>query len=149
MLMRLSCRIDELLHAIAFGKTGGRGAAAFDGVEKYFRQSGYRRDAAIGILCVDGIIGRHTNERRVEITMADWLSDKVPGSLDIEAPRRDLRDVWIEAFIGYSQACYEACSKITTLYTGNQVMQLRDGAPRDRAPPAPAPRAALRPRAST
>jgi hypothetical protein len=35
--MRLSCRIDGLLHAIAFGKTGGGGAAAFNGVEKYFR----------------------------------------------------------------------------------------------------------------
>jgi glycosyltransferase involved in cell wall biosynthesis len=82
-----------------------------------------------GLLTEHGI---YTNERRVEITMADWLSDKVPGALDLEAPRRDLRDVWIEAFIGYSQACYEACNKITTLYTGNQIMQLRDGAPRDR-----------------
>jgi glycosyltransferase involved in cell wall biosynthesis len=82
-----------------------------------------------GLLTEHGI---YTNERRVEITMADWLSDKVPGSLDIEERRYDLRDVWIEAFTGYSQACYEACNKITTLYSGNQVMQLRDGAPQDR-----------------
>lgn len=64
--------------------------------------------------------------------MADWLADKVPGTLDIEQRRRDLRDVWIEAFIGYSRTCYEACDRITTLYAGNQVMQLRDGAPADR-----------------
>jgi polysaccharide biosynthesis protein PelF len=82
-----------------------------------------------GLLTEHGI---YTNERRVEIAMASWLGDKVPGSLDIEARRRDLRDVWIEAFIGYSRTCYEACDRITTLYTGNQVMQLRDGAPADR-----------------
>ena len=82
-----------------------------------------------GLLTEHGI---YTNERRVEIAMASWLGDKVPRSLDIEARRRDLRDVWIEAFIGYSRTCYEACDRITTLYTGNQVMQLRDGAPADR-----------------
>ncbi len=82
-----------------------------------------------GLLTEHGI---YTNERRVEIAMADWLADKIPGSLGIEERRRDLRDVWIEAFIGYSRTCYEACDKITTLYTGNQVLQLRDGAPPDR-----------------
>jgi polysaccharide biosynthesis protein PelF len=82
-----------------------------------------------GLLTEHGI---YTNERRVEIAMADWLADKIPASLGIEARRRDLRDVWIEAFIGYSQVCYGACDKITTLYTGNQVLQLRDGAPPDR-----------------
>ena len=82
-----------------------------------------------GLLTEHGI---YTNERRVEIVMAHWLADKIPGSLDIEDRRRDLRDVWIEAFIGYSRTCYEACDRITTLYTGNQVMQLRDGAPADR-----------------
>jgi glycosyltransferase involved in cell wall biosynthesis len=79
-----------------------------------------------GLLTEHGI---YTNERRVEIAMADWLADKIPSSLAIEARRRDLRDVWIEAFIAYSQVCYAACDKITTLYTGNQVLQLRDGAP--------------------
>jgi glycosyltransferase involved in cell wall biosynthesis len=78
-----------------------------------------------GLLTEHGI---YTNERRVEIAMADWLADKIPGSLAIEARRRDLRDVWIEAFTGYSQVCYGACDRITTLYTGNQVLQLRDGA---------------------
>jgi glycosyltransferase involved in cell wall biosynthesis len=82
-----------------------------------------------GLLTEHGI---YTNERRVEIVMARWLGDKISGSLNIEDRRRDLRDVWIDVFIGYSRTCYEACDKITTLYTGNQVMQLRDGAPADR-----------------
>lgn len=82
-----------------------------------------------GLLTEHGI---YTNERRVEIAMADWLADKLPGSLDIEGRRRDLRDVWIDAFTGYSRACYEAGSRITTLYTGNQILQIRDGAPEDK-----------------
>jgi polysaccharide biosynthesis protein PelF len=79
-----------------------------------------------GILTEHGI---YTNERRVEIAMADWLSDQLPSSLDIEGRRRDLRDVWIDAFAGYARTCYEACSRITTLYGGNQILQSRDGAP--------------------
>ena len=82
-----------------------------------------------GLLTEHGI---YTNERRVEIAMADWLTDQLPASFDLETRRRDLRDVWIDAFIGYSHACYEACSTVTTLYTGNQVLQRRDGAPADR-----------------
>jgi polysaccharide biosynthesis protein PelF len=82
-----------------------------------------------GLLTEHGI---YTNERRVEVALADWLADQCLGSLDIEARRRDLRDVWIDAFTGYSRTCYEACEAITTLYTGNQIMQLRDGAPPDR-----------------
>ncbi len=82
-----------------------------------------------GLLTEHGI---YTNERRVEIAMADWLTDKLPATLDLDKRRRDLRDVWIEAFIGYSQSCYQSCSRITTLYAGNQQLQLRDGAPADR-----------------
>ena len=64
--------------------------------------------------------------------MATWLSDQLPSSLDIEGGRRDLRNVWIDAFSGYARTCYEACSRITTLYEGNQILQSRDGAPADR-----------------
>jgi glycosyltransferase involved in cell wall biosynthesis len=76
--------------------------------------------------------GIYTNERRIEITMADWLTENLPASLNVENRRRDLRDVWAQAFQAYSRVCYEACDRITTLYTGNQVLQLRDGAPQDR-----------------
>jgi polysaccharide biosynthesis protein PelF len=82
-----------------------------------------------GILTEHGI---YTNERRVEIAMADWLADKLPASLDIEGRRPDLRDIWIRAFTGYARVCYDACSRIVTLYEGNQVLQRRDGAAADR-----------------
>ena len=76
--------------------------------------------------------GIYTNERRIEIAMAEWLNDRTAPSLDIEKRRRDLRDVWLDAFIGYSRTCYEFSSRIVTLYSGNQVMQQRDGAPAER-----------------
>jgi glycosyltransferase involved in cell wall biosynthesis len=72
--------------------------------------------------------GIYTNERRVEIAMAEWLNDRMPFSLNIDKSRRDLRDLWIDAFVGYSRACYEACTHIVTLYGGNQDLQRRDGA---------------------
>ena len=82
-----------------------------------------------GLLTEHGI---YTNERRVEIEMAEWLSDGPPTWLNLEDRRPDLRNVWVDAFIGYSRACYEASSRIVTLYTGNQQLQRRDGAPPDR-----------------
>lgn len=82
-----------------------------------------------GLLTEHGI---YTNERRIEISMADWLAEPGRGSLGIEKRRRSLRDVWLDAFIGYSRTCYEACSRIITLYSGNQPLQLRDGAPAER-----------------
>jgi polysaccharide biosynthesis protein PelF len=82
-----------------------------------------------GLLTEHGI---YTNERRVEIAMADWLGDELPDSLELEGRPLGLRDVWINAFTGYARTCYEACSRITTLYAGNQVLQVRDGAPADR-----------------
>jgi glycosyltransferase involved in cell wall biosynthesis len=82
-----------------------------------------------GILTEHGI---YTNERRIEIAMATWLTDYRTSSLDIENRRRDLRDVWTGAFVSYSRVCYAACSRIITLYSGNQVLQIRDGAPVER-----------------
>ncbi len=82
-----------------------------------------------GLLTEHGI---YTNERRVEILMAEWLTDRTTGSLEIESKQRGLRDVWIDAFIGYSKTCYQFSDKIITLYAGNQTMQQRDGAAAER-----------------
>lgn len=72
--------------------------------------------------------GIYTNERRIEIAMADWLYEAPGGSLGLEKPKRDLKDLWIDTFVAYSRCCYQACDQIITLYTGNQDLQRRDGA---------------------
>lgn len=74
--------------------------------------------------------GIYTNERRIEIALADWLYDQKTMSLAIEHPEyaRDLKDFWIDTFYGYSKLAYDSCQKIITLYQGNQEYQIADGA---------------------
>lgn len=72
--------------------------------------------------------GIYTNERRVEITMADWLQQDGLQTLSIDHMHRDLRDLWIDTFTSYSRATYAACRKVITLYEGNTLLQLQDGA---------------------
>ena len=72
--------------------------------------------------------GIYTNERRIEILMAEWLFEGSDTSLAVERKKRDLRDLWLDTFASYSKACYDACDRIVTLYGGNQEFQRRQGA---------------------
>jgi glycosyltransferase involved in cell wall biosynthesis len=76
--------------------------------------------------------GIYTNERRVEITLADWLQEDSMQNLSIERGYRDLRDLWIDTFTSLSRACYAASSSIITLYEGNTQLQVQDGASPER-----------------
>jgi glycosyltransferase involved in cell wall biosynthesis len=78
--------------------------------------------------------GIYTNERKIEITAAEWLLDRKAMSLDIRRNRhdRDLKDFWIDTFSGYSRLAYEAADAIVTLYEGNTQFQISDGAPIDK-----------------
>lgn len=77
--------------------------------------------------------GIYTNERCIEIAMADWLhEDKHFPSMAVHKTHRDLQDMWMHSFQSYSRACYEACDEIITLYGGNQTPQLHHGATKDR-----------------
>lgn len=80
--------------------------------------------------CIITEHGIYTNERRIEITLADWLYDQRTMDLVIDPTSydRDLKDFWIDTFYGYSKLCYAACYKIITLYQGNQEYQIADGA---------------------
>ncbi|MBF0294614.1 MAG: GT4 family glycosyltransferase PelF [Magnetococcales bacterium] len=72
--------------------------------------------------------GIYTNERRIEINMADWLYEKPRSSLQVDHAERDLKGLWIHSFQAYSLVCYQASAWIITLYSGNQVFQRADGA---------------------
>lgn len=72
--------------------------------------------------------GIYTNERRIEVTAADWLEATSSKALTIDKPRRDLRDMWIDSINNFSRVCYEASDSIITLFAGNQKAQLEDGA---------------------
>ena len=67
--------------------------------------------------------GIYTNERRIELLMADWVADTVEKGHELHDPRLDLRDMWIHAFEAYARTCYEACGDVVTLYEDNQRAQ--------------------------
>jgi glycosyltransferase involved in cell wall biosynthesis len=72
--------------------------------------------------------GIYTNERRIEVTSADWLETTSSKALTIDKPRRDLRDMWIDSINNFSRVCYDASDRIITLFAGNQAPQIEDGA---------------------
>ncbi len=74
--------------------------------------------------------GIYTNERRIEILTADWISDTIDAGLSIDSSKLDLRDLWTMSFESYARTCYESCDSITTLYGDNQKLQINLGADR-------------------
>lgn len=72
--------------------------------------------------------GIYTNERRIELLMADWVADTLDRGHTLTDPRFDLRDMWIAAFEAYARTCYQACTEVITLYEDNQRLQRALGA---------------------
>lgn len=75
--------------------------------------------------------GIYTNERRIELLMADWVADTVDKGHAIADPRFDLRDMWVRAFEAYARTCYECATEVVTLYEDNQRAQRLLGATPD------------------
>ena len=76
--------------------------------------------------------GIYTNERRIELAVADWLFDTGAGGFDTESSPSDLRSMWLNAFRSFSQIAYQASDAITTQYRVNQSFQRADGAPAEK-----------------
>jgi polysaccharide biosynthesis protein PelF len=72
--------------------------------------------------------GIYTNERRIELLMADWVADTIDKGHVLDDPRIDLRDMWIRAFEAYARTCYETATEVVTLYSDNQRPQRLLGA---------------------
>jgi polysaccharide biosynthesis protein PelF len=67
--------------------------------------------------------GIYTNERRIELLMAEWVTDTIDKGHALADPRLDLRDMWIAAFESYARTCYEGSTQVITLYEDNQRVQ--------------------------
>jgi polysaccharide biosynthesis protein PelF len=76
--------------------------------------------------------GIYTNERRIELLMADWVADTLDKGHNLADDRTDLRDLWIEAFEAYARTCYEGANEVITLYEDNQRVQKVLGANSER-----------------
>jgi glycosyltransferase involved in cell wall biosynthesis len=76
--------------------------------------------------------GIYTNERRIELSVAAWIFDTGAGGFAVGARPPELREFWLNGFIGFSQVAYAAADVITTQYRANQDYQCADGAPREK-----------------
>jgi glycosyltransferase involved in cell wall biosynthesis len=76
--------------------------------------------------------GIYTNERRIELAVADWLFDSGSGGFDVTAEHAELRSLWLCAFRSFSRISYAAADVITTQYRANQDFQRADGATDDK-----------------
>jgi polysaccharide biosynthesis protein PelF len=72
--------------------------------------------------------GIYTNERRIELAVAEWLFDSEAGGFGVAAPA-ELRSIWLSAFQSFSRVSYAVADVITTQYRANQSFQRDDGAP--------------------
>lgn len=73
--------------------------------------------------------GIYTNERRIELGIADWIFDSGVGGFVVGDRPSELRDFWFDAFASLSRITYEFADIITTQYRANQDYQRLDGAP--------------------
>jgi glycosyltransferase involved in cell wall biosynthesis len=76
--------------------------------------------------------GIYTNERRIELAVADWLFDSGAGGFDVTGKPPELRSMWLNAFQSFSRMSYTVADVITTQYRANQLFQRADGAPDDK-----------------
>ena len=104
----------KVYHAVATGYAGILGARA-------------RLETGRPLILTEH--GIYTNERRIELTMADWLHDYTGSSLGIRKTERGLHQIWVNVFQAYAKSCYQQSDEIITLYEGNRQVQIADGAP--------------------
>ena len=67
--------------------------------------------------------GIYSNERRIEILMADWIANSIDNGLDLSDSRTDIREFWATAFDSFARISYAAATEITALYAANQSFQ--------------------------
>lgn len=81
-----------------------------------------------GAPCIVTEHGIYSNERRIEIAMADWIAEM--GSLDLalEDKKKTLKDFWLNAFFSLAHSCYVSCDEVISTFDGNQEIQLEGGA---------------------
>ena len=73
--------------------------------------------------------GIYTNERRIDLIMAEWIPDMIDRGYAGLDDRTDVRDFWINCFSAFARITYASATRITTLYGENQLFQKELGAP--------------------
>lgn len=72
--------------------------------------------------------GIYTHERMLEIVQADWLYEEFRSSFRVNKDLSFFKQWWIELFRVMSKIAYKHSDRIFTLYEGNKVREVLDGA---------------------
>lgn len=76
--------------------------------------------------------GIYTNERRIEISQADWLEKHSGDQAFFQAEMGYFKVLWTSLFEAMGRLTYAHADGIYTLYRGNRELQAQFGAPRDK-----------------
>ena len=77
--------------------------------------------------------GIYTKERELDLAQVDWIPEDLdPFKVGLNDNMSYLRQVWIRFFRSLGKMSYATASDIFTLYEGNRLRQISDGAPADR-----------------
>lgn len=108
----------RIFHSISTGYAGFLGAMAH---------------AVTGVPYLLTEHGIYTKERKIDLALANWISNKT-DALDISMHTgMDLiRRIWINFFIQLGKSAYQEAFAITALFEGNRERQISDGAPREK-----------------
>ncbi|MGB3337879.1 MAG: GT4 family glycosyltransferase PelF [Devosia sp.] len=115
----LTCPLPpaRIYHAVSTGYAGLIGARAA------------AETGRVSLITEHGI---YSNERRIEILMADWISNSIDNGLDLSDDRKDIRELWARSFESFARVAYGSATEIIALYEANQAFQYALGAGPDK-----------------
>lgn len=73
--------------------------------------------------------GLYVNERRIEISQADWIYVDAPRRGALEVGLGTFKEIWINLFLALGKLCYSETARIYTLFEGNLRKEVEFGAP--------------------
>ena len=73
--------------------------------------------------------GLYVNERRIEISRADWIYVDAPSRGALAIGLGTFKELWINLFLALGRVCYNTADCVYTLFEGNRGRQVEFGAP--------------------
>lgn len=74
--------------------------------------------------------GIYTKERELDLAQVDWIPEELdPFKVGLNDNMNYLRGVWIRFFQSLGRMSYASANEVLTLYNGNRIRQIADGAP--------------------
>lgn len=76
--------------------------------------------------------GIYVNERRIEISQAEWIFVDAPRRGALEVGLGTFKEIWINLFVALGKLCYLETDRIYTLFEGNLRKEVELGAPEEK-----------------